>query len=402
MRDAILHLADLHIGAETEPALDEAARRRLTAARDGVLKSVTQWVANPDCRVGLLVIAGDLFDRHDPRPELIGEVTAALAELARHVIVITVPGNHDEYSYARCVYRSVGWPGVLVTNPEPQVVWRGDLGGRPCAVVSAAYQAGKVAPGQKLSLPDRREVFSDGEGEGLLIGLFHATLADRFSPDFTAAERCFWLSHQEAAERGYDYLALGHFHTRRRWQLGRCVAHYPGPPLGPRIADPGSGVLSLLQVQYGSGNLQLVEKDAVVILGCAWKFHEIEVLPEATPRAIARDIRQKLSLAGKPDGGSFNVAVLKGATTQNDLVEEVRAELAKINCPCGVAAGNLEEIVPPDVEAMAAEESLVGYFVRRWQQWKTQDKPPSEKATAVLYEGLLALGWKQTRGEDRS
>lgn len=402
MRDAILHLADLHIGAETEPALDDGARNRLTAARHGILKSVAQWVAQPDCRVGLVLIAGDLFDRHDPPLQLIGEVTGVLAELARHVTVITVPGNHDEYSYARSVYRSVGWPGVLVTNPEPQVVWRGELGGRSCAVVSAAYQAGKVAPGQKLSLPNRREVFSDGESGGLLIGLFHATLADHFPREFVDRERCFWLSHQEAADRGYDYLALGHFHTRRRWQLGRCVAHYPGPPLGPRTSDPGSGVLSLLQVQHGSANLRLVEEEAAAILGCAWVFEEIEVLPEATPAAIAQEILKRFTLGERPGTQRLPVAVLKGTTVQNDLGEEVKAELAKLGCSYVVIAGDLEAIVPPDVEGLAAEESLVGHFVRCWQAWKANDNPSPEKAAAVLYEGLLALGWKQTRGENRS
>ncbi|MGB4726025.1 MAG: metallophosphoesterase, partial [Thermogutta sp.] len=128
MRDTILHLADLHLDASPEARLDDAVRAWLLGARRRILNALASWIARDESRIGLVLIAGDLFDRHDPPQEVVSEARTALAEIARLVPVVTVPGNHDEYSYAQCVYRRGDWPGVLVTSPEPQLVWKGQLG----------------------------------------------------------------------------------------------------------------------------------------------------------------------------------------------------------------------------------------------------------------------------------
>lgn len=395
MRDCILHLADLHLGATPDDRLDEPSRSRLLRARERVLRSLAEWIAREESRVGLVVIAGDLFDRHDPAPNVVAEVRAALTEVAHLVPVVTVPGNHDEYSYAQCVFRQGGWPGILVTTSEPQLVWKGEIGDRPCAIVSAAYQAGRVTPGQKLCLPSRKEILGD-DAAGVLVGLFHATLADHFPEEFIKNERCFWLSHQEAAERGYDYLALGHFHIQREWRIGRCLAHYPGPPLGARIGDPGSGQLSLLRL--GKGDVILNRYPAGPLLGCAWSVFDVDVQPGDLPQDIIERIALRCRETAN-DGRvvTLTVARLKGNTVHADLAEEVQRELAARETPCVVVVEGLERIIPPDIQALAAEESLVGYFVRLWEQWQTQEDVATAEAAPVLYEGLLALGWHREK-----
>jgi len=397
MRDSILHLADLHLGATPDDRLDDASRARLLQAREGALQSLAGWIAREESRVGLVVIAGDLFDRYDPPPAVVDKARAALTEITQLVPVILLPGNHDEYSYAQCVFRRGNWPGVLVTGPEPQVVWKGKIGERSCAVVSAAYQAGKVTPGQKLRLPSREKILGN-DAEGVLLGVFHATLADHFPDEFVKRERCFWIAHQEAAELGYDYLALGHFHTRREWRMGRCLAHYPGPPLGPRIGDPGSGQLSLLRV--GKADLILDGCSAGPLLGCAWNVFEVNVQPGDLPREIVDRIGVR-SHTTTNNGGIVTLAVarLRGNTVHAALAEQVQTELSARGISCVVVGEELEQMIPPDVQTLAAEESLVGYFVRLWEQWRTQENVAADKALAVLYEGLLALGWhRESKG----
>lgn len=398
MRDSILHLADLHLGANPDDRLDDATRSRLLQARERVLRLLTEWIAREESRIALVVIAGDLFDRHDPAASIVAEVRAALSELTRLVPVILVPGNHDEYSYSQSVFRQGGWPGVIVTDSEPQLVWKGEIGERPCAIVSAAYQAGKVKPGQKLCLPARKDVLND-DTKGVLIGLFHATLADHFPEEFLRNERCFWLSHQEAAELGYDYLALGHFHARREWRIGRCLAHYPGPPLGPRMTDPGSGHLSI--VRLGKRDLGLDSYPAGPLLGCTWGIFEVEVQPADSPDEIVERIAARCRETAKDDRVlTLVVGRLRGNTAHADLAEQVQTELQARGLSCVVAPEGLEQIMPPDVQALAAEESLVGYFVRLWKQWQTQERVTPAEATTVLYEGLLALGWhREKRGQ---
>jgi len=397
MRNSILHLADLHLGAAPQPNLDERDRSYLVAARHQVLDRLAAWIARHDCPVGLVLIAGDLFDHYDPPSDLVATTRAALGKIAQVVPVITVPGNHDELSYAQCVYRQPGWPGVLVDAPQPRVVWQGDLAGRRCAVVSAAYQAGKVPPGQKLALPSRKEVFPRNADDALLIGLFHATVADYFPPHVVQNERCFWISHREAADLGYDYLAVGHIHRRQEWLAGRCLAHYPGPPLGPRLSDPGSGCFSLVRWDRSQSRIEALRD--VGLLGCAWKILEIDVRPDETVEQLGERIVGQFG-----DGLSQNAVPwihgvrLKGHTLRPDLVKQLETFFREKALSCLIMADGLEELVPPDIEALAKEESLVGYFVRQWQDWKQAQHVPPAESTAVLYEGLLALGWRRTEG----
>lgn len=401
MRDRILHLADLHLGAALDSHLDESARSLLGSVRDSIFRHLSQWILSPDSGIALVLIAGDLFDRHDPPQALEEDARARLAAIAEKVPVIILPGNHDEYSYAQCVYRRQKWPGVLVTTAHPEVVWEGNVGDRRCAVVAAAYQAGKVPPGQKLELPARHEVFSSNDEQAVLIGLFHGTLADQFPPHFLQQERCFWLSHQEAAEGGYDYLALGHFHTRRQWTLGRCLAHYPGPPLGPRTDDPGSGLLSLVRV--GDRSLHLEDVPAASMLGCRWAITDLAVKPgESIEDLAARITSDQLVPRDGQNAATLRVIRLSGATTDRDLKERLEATLRARGFTGCLVDGGLQAVVPPDVKALAAEESLVGHFVRRWHQWQEEEHPDDSLALSVLYEGLTALGWDKLRNRGPS
>ncbi|WP_347244946.1 DNA repair exonuclease [Thermogutta sp.] len=398
MRHSILHLADLHLGAALQPDLEECYRSQLAAARHQLFDRLATWIARQDCPVGLVLIAGDLFDEYAPELNLAAGVRAALGKIAQVVPVITVPGNHDELSYAQCVYRQPGWPGTLVQNPVPEVVWQGELAGRRCAVVSAAYQAGKVPPGQKLALPPREKIFPTNADDVLFIGLFHATVADHFPPQVSANERCFWISHQEAAELGYDYLALGHIHTRREWSARRCLAHYPGPPVGPRLSDPGSGCLSLVKCGHGHVRIEPFKGDN--LLGCAWEILKIEVKPDEAAEQLGRRISGQIG-----DGFSTSSLTriygvrLTGRTLRSDLVDQVEAFIREKAIPCVITEERLEKLEPPNIEALAAEESLVGYFVRHWQKWKQTNNVAPEEGVAVLYEGLLALGWRRTEGQ---
>ncbi|MGQ9504913.1 MAG: metallophosphoesterase family protein [Thermogutta sp.] len=393
MRNGILHLADLHVGAAVEPGLDDDLRSRLSQARENLLMSLARWICADENPVGLVLVAGDLFDRHDPPQVSKSNVRTGLATIARSVPVITLPGNHDEYSYAQCVFRQGDWPGILVTTPEPQLVWRGEVGGKTCAVVSAAYQAGKSSPGQKLQLPSRKEVLGKDGPDGVLIGLFHGTLAEHVPETALEAERCFWLSHKEAADRGYDYLALGHFHSRGEWRMGSCLAHYPGPPLGARISDPGSGYFSLVRVDRSSLKVEAV--DATSILGFRWEICEIEVHPEESPQEIAQKLIARCGqLGGESNVVTIAVAKLRGSTTHSELAQQVQGILLEQDCRCVVVVEDVERVIPANVEELASEESLVGHFVRQWKAWREQADWSDKDASAVLYEGLLALGWR--------
>jgi len=377
MRDWILHLADLHLGAPVSarlqslnPSLHEAFQR----SRGGLLGRLAAWIADPLNRVGLVLIAGDLFHSYRPDESLAADVRTALAQIAAVVPVITVPGNHDEYSYADCVYRQGRWPGILVTGTEPAEVWRSEWPeAGSLSVWSAAYVAGSVPPGSQLKFPP---VSSPG------VAMAHATLSDHFPG---LADRCFRLGHDQVAAAGYRYLAVGHIHTPRRWTLGRCEAVYPGPPVGPSPSDPGSAALTAVELRAGAAQLHRIEDAS--LLGHRWVCRRVRVEPGEKPQQVA----QRCLTALPDDPRQIAVLLLEGSVESEDVAAQLQQLLLEEGRTAVLDSAEVTLAPPPDLETLLREQTLAGEFARAWRDWQQQAGPEANYATRVLYEGLEAL-----------
>ncbi len=397
MRERILHLADLHIGATVDARLPEPAAGILRDCRDAILSRLATFLARSDSTIGLVLIAGDLFDRHDPIPELENQVRRAIASAAAMVPVITVPGNHDELSYPECLYRRGDWPGVLVRNVEPDVVWHGPFGQDGyLVVVSAAYEAGRTRSGTELRFPPVTELQSKyGIPDGACyLAAVHATVTDYFSDRVVEGERCFRVSHRQVAEAGYHYLALGHVHSSRSWRHGLCEAVYPGPVVGPRAGDPGRGAWECLRVGVSS-LIRETQSAPDAVIPTRWQVVEEEIDPDESAASVVERIRRGMV------GGVERPTVvrLRGRTVHPNLCEALTRRLADAGFAAIVSADELESLPAVDPSQLAREESLTGYFVREWQAWVEAEKPDRTLATMALMEGLSALGWKEGGGD---
>lgn len=382
MRDCILHLADLHLGAPVTGKLrdlDAATFDEFEGSREGLLGRLADWIGLPECRVGLVVIAGDLFHSHAPPKAVAERARQAVAKMAAAVPVLTVPGNHDEYSYAKCIYRQGRWPGQLVTCTDPAEVWRGELeSGSQVAVTAVTYEAGKARPGTTVQFPAAQ---SDGYG----VAAVHATASDYFSGVTLEGERCFKVSHKQVAEAGYRYLALGHIHARNQWTIGRCTAVYPGPPVGPSPADCGSGTLTLAEPGASGAGLHVV--DDPELLGWRWDPQRVSVGPGEEPRQLAARLDRVLPR----DARQVPVVELTGSVDREDYDGELQQLLVECGRSVLVESRSASLAPPPDLELLLEEESLAGEFVRRWQQWRRQEQPDEAHATHTLREGFAAL-----------
>lgn len=370
--------------------------QKLRDCRDGLLDRLADYLAQPDCPIGLVLIVGDLFNRHDPPPELETRVRRAIAASARSVPVITVPGNHDELSYRDCPYRRGDWPGVLVRNTSPEVVWHGPI--EPdgyLVVVSAAYEAGKARPGTELRFPPVSELRSRHAipDHARFLAAVHGTVTDYFSERVVEGERCFRVSHRQVAEAGYDYLALGHIHRPRRWRIGSCEAVYPGPVVGAIASDPGTGTWVCVRVAVSSLIVETSPAPPAVV-PTRWNVVEDHVTPEeAVSSVLERITRRVTSGADQP-----TVVRLQGRTSFSELDGELRRRLADAGLFAVIKADAVEALPELDAEQLAREESLTGCFVRKWRAWGEAEKPDESLASAALLEGLHALGWKEGSG----
>lgn len=234
-----LHLADLHLGwAPRDWGGREAERQQ---ERDGLLKKAVDLALDPAARIQLVLIAGDLFETHRPPVDLVVGVLTELERLVRAgVQVVTVPGNHDEITYHDSVYRQYGreWPGLLVTNPQPERVGVLTLNGTPCYLYSLAYTGGITGGTEFL------RNFPRGTEDGWHVAVFHGSL------DWLAGERSLPLSAQGLADAGYDYVALGHIHQHQVKTVGNTVIVYPGMVEGKNLSDPGTGFFTV--VEFGA------------------------------------------------------------------------------------------------------------------------------------------------------
>jgi DNA repair exonuclease SbcCD nuclease subunit len=392
---AILHLADLHLGAPPPAKLREIApdlADRFAASRDQLLVRLARWITTPPSPVGLVLVAGDLFDHHAPPPELVDAVNRAIATIqAAGIPVITVPGNHDEYSYPQGVFRQRKWAGPLVTNPKVEEVYRlpaGELFTRPVAVFSACYQAGQATPGQLVDLPSAPE-------DCISVVLLHATLADHgyLPSELVEKERTFRVLLEAAAQSGYHYLALGHIHQFVQWQKGPTIAVYPGPPVGPIPQDAGTGQLVLLtegQAPASAGaRVQVKPVSPPEVLGLRWKLIRENVSPADRPEHVVGRVQQQMVL--RED--EIAVLMLRGTAHSENFVADCQALFLSRGLSVLVLGDRLSEVPPVDVELLAQEQSLIGEWVRQWQKWKEEEKPAPALAELVLREAMSCFRW---------
>ncbi len=237
----ILHIADLHLGFEHKYLGSHSAQRAEEAVQ--TLERIVDLVLDETNRIEAVLIAGDLFETHDPDPLLTGRVVSTLKRItSSERTLVTVPGNHDEYSYPQSIYRSHhrNWPGTLVTNPQPGRVTSFKLDNQTVSVYSMAYTAG-LSPRRvrKLieSTHDETSTRGDAADDEIRIALLHGTL------DADPSDRSFRIDSDAFQQGGFSYAALGHQHRPSNTRFGDCVAVYPGILCGKGFHDPGTDQL---------------------------------------------------------------------------------------------------------------------------------------------------------------
>lgn len=364
-----LHLADLHLGYRPDlPApLDAGVGRE----RDSILKVAVDLALDPAREIRLVLIAGDLFETHRPEAALVEDVIRQLGRLeAAGIRVVTVPGNHDEITYNDSVYRREArrWPGLLVTAPMPDRVASLELNGTPCNLVALAYTGGVTRADRPLA------AFPPAGGEGVHLAVLHGSL------DWDAGERSLPLDGAALGAAGYDYVAMGHIHRGGRRQLGASLANYAGMVAGKGFADPGVGYWTI--VTLGAGPARVEEVPAAVT---PWRVLELDVTSYSEPDELEGALREVLS----PDA-LIQVRLTGDIAFSLDL-PALTARLAPL-CRHLELVDATRGLAPRLLEAVAAEPTIRGLFVRRLQARLAAAAPEEgEVIRRALRRGFLAF-----------
>ncbi len=373
---SILHLADLHLG--WQPAYLPAEKRTLRQKeRDALLKSAVDFALDPANDIQAVLIAGDLFEDYQPPAGLVQHVQEQLGRLVQAgLVLVTVPGNHDEISYRASVYRTAAanWPGYLVQNPLPQHCTSFVIKDTNMHIYSLAYTSG-------ISRPDAIKQLTRLPEPGFHVGVFHGSLDWPGLPD-----RSLPLASGDLARIGLDYLALGHFHQSSEKVVGGGLAVYPGAIEFKNFSDPGTGQLTICRwdgprVQLERVPLTLrphadLELD---ISGCTEPSQLLErCLALADP---AQQLR--LSLIGTP-GFAPDLELLQDGLAEQFFHLELVSQTSYFS--------------PAQLERISREATIRGSFVRRLQDKLGHSTGRQRQVyQAALLEGLAALAGE---GED--
>jgi DNA repair exonuclease SbcCD nuclease subunit len=372
----LLHLADLHLGWTPHDPPNDVAHA-IRRERDGRLGEAVALAL--ETRVDAVVIAGDLFEHYRPEPALVATVVRELRSLeAAGIRVITVPGNHDELSYARSVYRTeAAWPGVLVTRPDPGPVATLELGGARVALTSLAYVGGVTPVHEPLRHFPREEA-------DVALAVFHGTLvaSGRRPGDPFGGGRSLPIDVAALADAGFDYVALGHLHVPSQRRLGaHGLAVYPGCVGGKGPRDAGSEHWTLVEI--GAAGVRLEVHPAQV--APVWS-RDLDVGPFDDPQAL---IAALVALGGPQTWARVRLTGslafdLELASVQSHAAASFR-QLALIDATTSVA--------PAHLDRLAAQTTVRGAFVRDLaeQLERAEDDDARARITRALRLGLAAL-----------
>lgn len=337
----LMHIADLHLGAPCYSFGRWADDRK--SARDLLFgKLIDAACSDAD----MLIISGDLFDRHDPEATIVSQVKAGLRRFASGGgITILVPGNHDEITYPKSVYRREAWEGIctLVASPRPAIVFSAPVKGEHVTVMSCAYTGGVTKKQDMEALP--------AVPEGSFgIAALHASL--NAAPPGKDMDRAMIVKSSAISAAGYKYAALGHFHKKAHIVEGGALFVYPGIIEAAGYSDEPVSSWVLVEICGGRAEARWIP------LPGSEGFRRVKLnISGSSPADAAKAI---LEAAGD---SMYVDAELSGTVSESFQLEEVLAELEASGKRARIKA---DELGADDQElsVTAGEMSIRGLFVK--------------------------------------
>ncbi len=265
----IIHTADVHLGARHDDLGEQASAQR---ERQFAAFTATVDLALAE-KADIFLIAGDLFDSNVQPRRSVERVAAQLQRLAGSKIrTVIVPGTHDCYDRAS-IYRAYDLKTLagstaaddLVTVLTPD---------RPSVHLKAcdAIVHGPVFPTKRAPYSPLRDLAGAvGDGPATWrIGIVHGSVAipgktDRDDVVFTT---------EEIGATGFDYLALGHWHSVQQARAGGVTYAYAGAPEAVALDQDRAGKVLLVELEEVDGRRAVTVQEQQV---GTTRFEKVEI-----------------------------------------------------------------------------------------------------------------------------
>ncbi len=299
----LVHAADLHIDSPLS-GLTRYGGAPVELVRSATRRAMQNLVRLcEEERVGLLLLAGDLFDG-DWRDYTTGLFFAdQMARLKRAgVRVVLIRGNHDAASQ---ITKHLTLPDntTELSFEAPQTVQFPDLG---IAVHGQSY-------GRRAETDDLSKDYPEPVPGLLNIGLLHTCVTGRVGHEPYAPCRL-----EALVAKGYDYWALGHVHQREVLSTEPWVV-FSGNLQGRHIKELGPKGATLIEI--GAGRIQEVTHRALDVV--RWAQQDVLVPARAdADEAVDEVILTVERLLAEADGRPLIVRLtLTGQTEAHAALE---------------------------------------------------------------------------------
>ncbi len=255
----IIHTADVHLGARHDDLGEQASAQRerqfaaFTAAIDLALAE----------KVDLFLIAGDLFDSNVQPRRSVERVAAQLKRLAGSKIrTVVVPGTHDCYDRSS-IYRTYDLKALAGSLPDDDLVTVLSPD-RPSVHITACDVVvhGPVFPTKKAPHSPLRDLAGQvGDPPATWrVGMIHGSIA---IPGKTERDDVV-ITTEEIAATGFDYLALGHWHSAQQSRAGGVTYAYAGAPEPVALDQDRAGKVLLVELEDTDGRRTITVEERQV------------------------------------------------------------------------------------------------------------------------------------------
>ena len=372
----LLHTSDIHIGApflflggkgdEQRLALREALAAIVRIAKEGKYHAI--------------LIAGDLFDSTFGSSDAdVSFVVGCLAEAGPACRVIILPGSHDYYAagsvYERERRRFEATGNVHILSPEQRTIELNEC--------SLAVHG--VAGVSNVRLESAFSGLAPRGGQRWNVCLAHGSV-EGYSAEFEPHETPLRVAE---LERGFDYVALGHWHSHLVVSERSPLAAYSGSPEIIARDQQGSGFVIAITLSKEGPRIERIPVGKR-------RFERRSI--DCTPLKSSEEFVRRVLEAAPADPNVILELSLNGLIGFESALDPERgvAELEKRYFSVRFIGNGPSREITREELLEVPEETVAGAFIRRMLH--RIESAPAEKRE--LYEEALQLGYQLFKGRD--
>lgn len=336
------HMADVHLGAHREPALQKME----LAAFD---RALTKCI---EVDVDFVLISGDLFHVGIPDLGIVNSAVRKMVELrSAGIPLYVIYGSHDYTPTGTSVIDLLNTAGVLTNLSR----WKVDGTKLELEVLEDTKTGAKLTgiSARKIGLERKYYDMLDREAlekvPGFKVFAFHSGLTE-FKPAFLREMETVGIS---SFPKGFDYYAGGHIHERGEFELpGYQKVVFPGPLFsgyGRDVEDTAKG-----------------EKRGFYLVEFDQKLRKTEFVPLETFGGIYREF----------DANGKNAMELKKEIKEDLDATDVSGKVVVLRVRGELSGGRVVDVDFGGLRLTLAERGAVYVYLNRYALTSRESRSP--------------------------